>query len=431
MTHLRALGFSLLALVNLQLVQAQDEAATITSLAPAAEPSTDSNGDQIESLLNLASDLLTSIFPSSTITDIASLSWPETVVIDSSTYSVSSSLSTLITSTTTSSTSEPTVAPMAGSEDSSDDSSDDGGVPLGMILGIVFGVLALLLILLAACLLRRRRSRKRRAGAESPSDTGSEVLSSSHSTKEWPEKYTNRPAPPPPRTASPQFNRYSADDETLLNSTNRTVPMATIVHPAHRTGGIQTQDFASPYYAPHLHTPPSTASPPTVAQPAYLSGAVNRDSGYYSHPTESQIPQPPSIYSARYQGYQGVQNPFTSPAYSVPSPSPSPINRRPVPKDSTSSLTRSSGNRLSSPLVSEDSSNSNDSYHTPAAELPGTPYIPPRSPKRRSAGSDTHYPPPAEASHFNFGFEPSHSRFSFEGSNATSSPGQFRDVPLR
>lgn len=421
-----AAGAVALALLHSKGVKAQDPNVTTTRSAIAARRSDDSNGAHIESLLDLANEFISSAYPSSTITDVASLAWPESVVIGTSTVDVPDELVTRTTRTTSAnsstratsstSTSEPIAAPTTEREDSSGDNDPN----LGMILGVVFGILAFLLILFAICLLWRRRSRKRRARPNTPSDDGVEALTVPAGNKEWPERYTNRPAPlPPPRSASPQFNRYSADDEILTNPFNQPVSELEAIHPAHRVvSTTQTRDFATLHYAPHHYTPPSSVPLPVTQYP-YQSGITNRDSGYYGHSTENQVIQPPSTYSARYQSYQGhsTENPFTSPAYNVQSQSQTSINRRPVPKDSASSLSRSSGTRSSLHVVSEEESSSGSSACTP-----GTPYLPPRSPKRKS-GSTVYYPPPSEASDFNFGFEGPHSFLSYEGSNITTCSG--------
>lgn len=404
------------ALLNVRGSWAQDDSVNVTlqptvmasgtAAASASRRSDDSNGAQIESLLELANSILTSAYPSTVITDIATLEWPSsTTSSDPTTTPIESS---------TSSTSEPTEA----ARTPEDDSADGGGVSLGLILGIVFGVVALLLILLAACLYRRRRSKKRQgSGTETPSDDGSDLLRMHRGRREFPEKYNTIPAPPPPRTASPQFNRYSADENTLKNPFTQTSPVpATSIHPAHRNeSAVRDWAQSSPYYAPHLHsTPPMSSAPPLPHQSSGSSGS-SRDSGYYGHSRDGQIAELPGNQPPHQGNYpskrQSFENPFTSPAYRVRSQSNTSISRRPVAKDSVTSLTRRSDNRLSSQLVSELSEESSEPN-----VAPGTPYVPPRSPKRRS-GTYVHYPTVSETSDFDFGFNNQGERVATEAGN--------------
>ncbi|KAG9734592.1 hypothetical protein KCU75_g17831, partial [Aureobasidium melanogenum] len=151
----------------------------------------------IQTLLSEANSLIKSNYPSTTITDVASLTWPTTVVIGSQTYTIPSTDST---ETSLSTSASPTsVAPSsvasASSSNTSPQTHDSGDKRLGIILGVVLGSIAVAIAALLIWFLHRRRKNtgsffKRRPS--SPSDN--EVFSWRNNAEA--EKYGNLDAPP-------------------------------------------------------------------------------------------------------------------------------------------------------------------------------------------------------------------------------------------
>ncbi|KAI4767126.1 hypothetical protein E4T45_14421, partial [Aureobasidium sp. EXF-8846] len=198
----------------LGLAAADDQPAGILN---ALESVVTANASPIQSLLSQAGSLIKSNSPSTTVTNVASITWPTTVVIGSKTYTIPStetsdststttsaaiSLSPAISSTTenarpvlasTASTTLSSATAASSSQDSQTHSSGDK--KLGIILGVVLGSIALAVGVFLIWLLHRRRKNtgtffKRRPS--SPSDT---EVSSWRNNGEA-EKYGNSDAPP-------------------------------------------------------------------------------------------------------------------------------------------------------------------------------------------------------------------------------------------
>jgi hypothetical protein len=167
----------------------------------------------IESLLSQANSLIKSNYPSTTVTDLASLTWPTTVVIGSQTYTIPSTETSLSTSDSTSpssaiasttenarpvltSTASTTLSSATSASSSqSSQSHGSGDKRLGIILGVVLGAIAVAIGAFLIWLLHRRRKNtgtffKRRPS--SPSDT---EVSSWRNNGEV-EKYGSQDAPP-------------------------------------------------------------------------------------------------------------------------------------------------------------------------------------------------------------------------------------------
>lgn len=182
-------------------------------ITPSPRRPDDSNGAHIESLLRIASSLLNVHYPSTTITDIASLKWPATVVIGSSTAVLSTprtSISTASFSTLRSSTStEPAATPIAAPEAApvATVEEEDGTDLLGPVMGGVIGGIALIafvLLLIFCC--RRRHQRRQRlrksfivARPDSPlGDAEIGALRASESPSRQPEMHQRQPMYLPP-----------------------------------------------------------------------------------------------------------------------------------------------------------------------------------------------------------------------------------------
>lgn len=185
---------------------AQEQTASISVLPTATSANVESNSadpsptttDVPLQLWNIANSLLSSYYPSTSISDIATLTWPSVVVIESSTYTHSPTASSKIPATTSpttlatiSASSQDVSRPLATDTSSTSDAEPSGEPKkldrpkdrtLGIALGVVFGVLAVAVMLLALCCIDRRQkkhggtglfpSRRRRATSPTDSEVG-------------------------------------------------------------------------------------------------------------------------------------------------------------------------------------------------------------------------------------------------------------------
>lgn len=115
-----------------------------------------------ESLWSVATSLLTHYFPSTTITNVQSLTWPGTMVIGGSTYTIHTSQTATPAKTTGTHKTQATTSPAAsdfGSAASTQAHDQLGDKTLSIIIGVVVGVVALAVMGIIFCLLHRRRRR--------------------------------------------------------------------------------------------------------------------------------------------------------------------------------------------------------------------------------------------------------------------------------
>ena len=176
-----------------QSVSRSDGASATTSISGSESSSTDVPLE----LWGIANGLLSSYYPSTTVSNVASLTWPSVVVIGSSTYtrepsttSPTASPSTLATSAISS---QDVSRPVATDSNTANDAEptetpeeSGSGQPkdrtLGIALGVVFGVLAIGLMAFALLCIHHRQkkhggtglfpSRRRRAGSPTDSEVG-------------------------------------------------------------------------------------------------------------------------------------------------------------------------------------------------------------------------------------------------------------------
>ncbi|KAI9710982.1 MAG: hypothetical protein M1820_002419 [Bogoriella megaspora] len=173
-------------------IQSSSRASRTASSASASTTgSSDDNSGLISSLWAGGESLLTSVYPSTSIGNIATLTWPSSVVIGSSTVSVpyagkpTSTSSRSATSPRSSISSRPSSSSSSHSSSSSSSSSssitshdaqpsqtdspadspsanksNDHNKILGIVLGVVLGVLLLALLACLFLVLRRRRARR-------------------------------------------------------------------------------------------------------------------------------------------------------------------------------------------------------------------------------------------------------------------------------
>lgn len=205
-------------------VTSRISASDATSSTSAAASYTD---PLIQSLWAGAESLLSEYYPSSSLTNVASLTWPATVVLGSSTISLSSNPATLstVSGTTADTTPTPTLAATnstsesSSSQQASSNSNSHSDKRLGIGLGVGLGVVAVGLLVFLIWLLNRRKKRTGTFEKHRPATPSETEINSwrapSHSS-EFPEKYINMQAPhppTPPTRAHPAYAHGWSDDE--------------------------------------------------------------------------------------------------------------------------------------------------------------------------------------------------------------------------
>ncbi|TKA55281.1 hypothetical protein B0A49_11716, partial [Cryomyces minteri] len=109
--HTNSTGLALVYLIGCAASQRSDGSNIFTTPTPSlgftqttSTPSSSSSShskDRIESLIDIGESLISSYYPSTTITDISTLTFPSTVVIGSSTFIVHTSSKSTPTPTST------------------------------------------------------------------------------------------------------------------------------------------------------------------------------------------------------------------------------------------------------------------------------------------------------------------------------------------
>lgn len=279
----------LILLASISTFSSAQEQTTGISIAPTSKSvNTEASSTQPVStttdvpmaLWSIADVLLSSYYPSTTISDIASLTWPSVVVIDSSTYTRSSTGTSTTTSPTTLATvpvssndvSRPlaTDTSTASDPEPSAETNESDGPPkdrtLGIALGVVFGVLAVAVMIFALCCVDRRQkkhggngifpSRKRRATSPTDSEVGAWRARHPHMSlvstvappmsqvnnrppREWVDRY-NRLADQqtPPVHMHPAFQHQRSDSTGAISETN---PFFTPMARSTENTGIQPE----------------------------------------------------------------------------------------------------------------------------------------------------------------------------------------------
>ncbi|KAG9998504.1 hypothetical protein KCU78_g16401, partial [Aureobasidium melanogenum] len=363
----------------------------------------------IQTLLSEANSLIKSNYPSTTITDVGSLTWPTTVVIGSQTYTIpstdstetslstsaSSSPSSAIASTTEDArpvlTSTASIAPSSVASTSSSNTSpqthDSGDKRLGIILGVVLGSVAVAIAAFLIWLLHRRRKNtgsffKRRPS--SPSDN--EVFSWRNNAEA--EKYGNLDAPPllqpsmAARGGYPTRSLANGNDDMHLGYDYNSGPAELSAERSDRGSFQETtrqQDRPPTPFSPELFA--TVAASPV--SPIEQEPQRRRSNGFW----------PPRGSS---EGYRNLDSPYVRQQPSLAALATSVAQDYPHPY-------------YQNPFASSedyDEDGYEDPYQDPRRHLSPTPDIPTRSPRRQSSPM-VFYPSSDELGKFNFGTEES------------------------
>lgn len=206
--------------------------STITSSASSitATASASSSSDVPLELWSIADSLLSSYYPSTTLTQVASLTWPTAVVIGSATYSVHSGTTGGMIGGT------PATSVLAETTSTGDSKASHkkkhGDEELGIVIAAVVGAVVLTVFGIVFCCLWRRR---RATGAffhrrPTPSISDSDINTwrspmiqdasgmSSGPSHDWTEKYNRMPVAErelqPPMAMHPAYMRHSSSRST-------------------------------------------------------------------------------------------------------------------------------------------------------------------------------------------------------------------------
>lgn len=321
--------------------------------ASTASQSASSTTDAPLQLWGIANSLLSEYYPSATITDVASLTWPSTALIESSTsmaHSAESSSkpsSVLSSSTSSLDVNRPLATETTASsepEPSAVTSDESKGQPrdrkLGIALGVSFGVLSLGLVFLALFCVHRRRKQhsgtgifpnRRRVGSPTDSEIGewrsrhphmglvTTITSPMSQTqnrapREWVERYNRLSGhPTPPVYMHPAFTHQASGSAGI--SSSETNPFFT---PANRsTEHADYQNEAAEY---HPGYPQSGFTAATVPYTPYRPVARRSQSSHRRSSTSSGLrdernSRPPTPFSPMMMlqaSSPAKQNPFTS-----------------------------------------------------------------------------------------------------------------------
>lgn len=419
----------------------QTGSSTATSSADQSSTTGSSNSDLIQSLWSGAESLLSSVYPSSSVTQVASLTWPSSVVIGGTTYAVTSASGSSTFATSASSTSATNDKPVetsaaAGnttSTQSNNSGSDKDDKRIGIIVGVVLGCVALGLLGFMLWWVHRRNKRTGTFFRHRPrSATDSEIQnwrSPESSTSQFPEKYANISAPPPPMplmearhwstgetissdhsrsSANPFYTPHESHAELAADSSRRNS-----LHSIHELRGD------GPRHSSNENRPSTPFSPaammamagspvsPISPSDEYQNHGLYRPMQDYRN-TFSEQPMQNNRNAFPEQSMQDYRNPF---AQGPSTFQPYTHEHQPQSYNSTNSYNAhqpqagdyasqyhhplSHPRNVMNPFTHEDDEDDNDVFDTP-------PRIPTRSPKRNSSPT-VHYPSGPELSTFDFG----------------------------
>lgn len=383
----------------------------LSAVAAAVTEETSQNG--IQSLLSQADSLIKNIYPSTSVTNVAALTWPTTVVIGSQTYTITPSSGT---TPSTSATKNPSSAIPSTTQDgrpiitsAAPSSSATSGATrdpwdrrLGIILGVVLGSIAVGLLIFLVWFLHRRHKKtgtffKRRPS--SPSDN--EVFSWRQPTEA--EKYGGSwDAPPllqpPMATQAPFATRsWTRDDHD--------------VHPAYRN-----TEYEGPAELSADRSERGSLRRMTTSEDRQYEDRENRPPTPFSPESFTALatssPVSPVDSEPQRRRSSGFWRPHGSPKGYNNISSPSQIAHQP----SLAALAGSVAQDYPHPYYQNPFASSedydNDEYDNPhqiQRHLSPTPDIPSRSPRRQSSPRVV-YPSEDELGKFDFGIESARNR---------------------
>lgn len=396
----------------------------------------DSNGKLIGQLISDAESLISEYYPSTIISDVATLTWPSVVVINGATLTVphtSTSISTFETSILTTSTiSSPSVqstpavstplstsgtslssatpspsissveavqtaSPTSSAASSFATSTSGAGVigntqkglrldkRLGIGLGVTLGLVAIgLLAVLVVCM----RRRKRKTGSYQKYGGGSKLLgdseiqswwspeSSAYQTRIWSEK------PAPYEHTTPGMPMLSAPTP---------IAAAGVRHDSNGTGSS-----GSGYHTPYSGPAELAASRSSERLPVTV--AAHSPVGPKHVDTRRNRPATPLMHTAMLNNHTRAQHPgYADSPVSPITPHQaeySSLPQSPNPFWSPDDFEANRGQRQSN--------HSENPFHHPDDGYESLPPPPPRSPQRRYS-PQIHYPSGTEISNFDFG----------------------------
>ncbi|KAK5115959.1 hypothetical protein LTR62_000415 [Meristemomyces frigidus] len=379
---------------------------TQASTTDSASGSASTSVDVPLSLWSQAESLLSSYYPSSSITQVDSLTWPSAVVIASSTYNV-------ISESQTSSTASPT----ATNKSKLPSNAVSSDAKLGIGIGVAVGAVALAVLALVLCCLHRRKKstgrffNRRATPSITDSDIGtwrspmqrhSSTLMSSGRQNNWAERY--EPMPEAPEMSYAPHRTYEPATEL------QPPPMST--HPAYagQHSNYSSSEDNNPFFTPeerseqHQYELAGDASLQTQAhhnEPVTMAARRSWES--------LQQEQPIHIPQAEEQEAR-PRTPFNPMRAMLNTNNIIPA-RKPVPAQVGHS------NPFSHPSDSEADAETEDLV---------SPILPSRSPERRHSPM-IHYPSWNEVSEFDFGEEGRRGRGMGSGeSNSGGEEGRLR-----
>ncbi|KAK0266699.1 hypothetical protein LTR91_022387 [Friedmanniomyces endolithicus] len=380
--------------VNAQTSSSTQISATLTSsgqstITPASSVNAASSStDEPLALWSEARTLLSSYYPSTTLTQVASLTWPSAVVIGSSTYSVPpKSTGTPATSVLAESTTAAT--PVASSGMRSDEK-------LGVGIGVAVGAVALIVLGLIFCVLHKRRKASgtffKRRPTPSVSDSDVEAWRSPMSRQTSSRSYG------PSRDWMQQYNRMSEAPVAGVQPP----PMA--MHPAfvHQHSSRSTSE-ENPFFTPSESPDYSMTGAGAAAAGAGAHGYRNTDtpSTVSTLTPEPQQPRSTTPFTPAMMSTSWAQRMNDDPQHQNP-------YHNQYHHEEALHLPPPNHNPFASP---EDEDEMDDIV---------SPIIPARSPERRHSPM-VHYPSWSEVSSFDFAGEGAHGGVAGRNSRAARS----------
>lgn len=337
---------------------------------------TSSTPDIPLSLWSVAESLISSYYPSTTLHDLATATFPATVVIDGSTYIVpaktTSTPTTLSTRTPQTAASTPTGAAAEDNKSGSQDQSVDK--KLGIILGVVLGALAVVIMAVVfLCLRRRKRNTGKYFRGRTPSTRsngswmpGGRMVGRANSTFGT-TTYVSTGGP----------NKWDQPTaSSSISPEHRLPPMA--MHPAIRGESSRSTSDDNRYY-----TPPEQGSTTTSSE---LGGQEIQKEAELEHDGPAQRSSSSTEHDGRAQRRSSSTENDTRP--------PTPFSPLMMMRQASGANTQQQryNTQRQNPFSSEEDDEADDLV---------SPIVPTRSPERRHSPM-VHYPSWSEVSDFDF-----------------------------